>query len=225
MTAPATHLRTAPADYLPLYLVTDTALCSPRSVPDVVASAVEGGATCVQVRDKHAGGRDLLELLVAVAAAVGGRVPVLVDDRVDVFLAARARGARVDGVHIGQSDLPAALVRAMVGPGAVVGLSAATPEQFRAAACLPAGTVDYLGVGAVHATATKPDHPAPLGIDGFAALMASAPLPCVAIGGITAVDAQPLRRAGAAGIAVVSALCAAADPRQAARGLLEAWHS
>lgn len=215
--------RQSPASYLPLYLVTDTVLCSPRSVPDLVALAVEGGVTCVQVRDKRAGSRDLLDLLVAVAAAVDGRVPVLVDDRVDVYLAALAGGARVHGVHVGQSDLPADLVRTMVGPDAVVGLSAATPGQFGAAADLPAGTVDYLGVGAVHATTTKPDHPAPLGVDGFAGLMTSAPLPCVAIGGITADDAAPLRRAGAAGIAVVSALCTAVDPSASARDLLRAW--
>ncbi|MFC3299021.1 thiamine phosphate synthase [Arthrobacter agilis] len=217
--------RRAPSSYLPLYLVTDTALCSPRSVPDVVALAVGGGATCVQVRDKAAGGRALVELLVAVADAVDGRVPVLVDDRVDVYLAARARGARVDGVHVGQSDLPADLVRQIVGPHAVVGLSAATPEEFRRAAALPPGTVDYLGVGAVYATSTKPDHPVPLGLEGFAALLASAPLPSVAIGGLSAVDAAELRRAGAAGMAVVSAVCAAADPAAAARDLIGAWNA
>lgn len=217
--------RPDPAAYLPLYLVTDTALCAPRTVPDVVAAAVAGGATCVQVRDKHAGGRDLVELLAAVADAVAGRVPVLVDDRVDVYLAARERGAEVHGVHVGQSDLPPDLVRRIVGPDAVVGLSAATADQFAVAHALPAGTVDYLGVGAVHATSTKPDHPAPLGVDGLAALAGTAHLPCVAIGGITAVDAAPLRRAGAAGIAVVSAVCAAPDPAGAAGILLEAWNS
>ncbi|MCU1632984.1 MAG: thiamine-phosphate diphosphorylase [Micrococcaceae bacterium] len=217
--------RPDPSSYLPLYLVTDTALCSPRSVPEVVGAAISGGVTCVQVRDKQAGGRELVDLLVAVAAAVDGRVPVLVDDRVDVFLAARARGAQVHGVHVGQSDIPAALVREIVGVDAVVGLSAATPEQFAASAALAAGTVDYLGVGAVHATSTKPDHPAPLGIDGFAHLVATAHLPCVAIGGISGTDAAPLRRAGAAGIAVVSAICAAPTPAGAARALLTAWNS
>lgn len=217
--------RPVPASYLRLYLVTDTLLCAPRTVAEVTAAAVAGGATCVQVRDKHAGGRDLLALLVAVAEAVGDRVPVLVDDRVDVYLAAREQGAPVHGVHVGQSDLPAGLVRSIVGPDAVVGLSAATPEQFAVAHALPPGTVDYLGVGAVHATGTKPDHPTPLGVDGFARLAGGSALPCVAIGGISAADAAPLRRAGAAGIAVVSALCTAPDPAAASRSLLGAWNS
>lgn len=215
--------RPDPAEYLPLYLVTDTALCAPRSVADVVAAALAGGATCVQVRDKHASGRALLGLLTAVAAAVDGRVPVLIDDRADIYLAASEQGAKVDGVHVGQSDLPAELVRRIVGRDAVVGLSAAGTEELAAAHALPAGTVDYLGVGAVHATATKPDHPSPLGVDGFAALARMATLPCVAIGGITAADAGPLRRVGAAGIAVVSGICAAPDPAGAAAALLGAW--
>lgn len=217
--------RRDPAAYLPLYLVTDTALCAPRSVADVVATAIEGGVTCVQVRDKHASGRALLGLLTAVAAAADGRVPVLVDDRVDVFLAARESGARVDGVHVGQSDLPADLVRRIVGEDAVVGLSAATAGELAAAHALPRGTVDYLGVGAVHATATKPDHPAPLGVEGFAMLARASVLPCVAIGGISRADSGPLRQAGAAGTAVVSAICAASDPRDAAAALLRAWNS
>lgn len=217
--------RPDPLSYLPLYLVTDTALCAPRTVPDVVAAAVAGGVTCVQVRDKHAGGRALLDLLTAVAVAVDGRVPVLIDDRVDVYLAARAQGAGIDGVHIGQSDLPADVVRRIVGPDAVVGLSAATAEELARAHALPPGTVDYLGVGAVHATATKPDHPAPLGVDGFAALVPDTGLPCVAIGGISRADVGPLRRAGATGVALVSAICASPDPRGAAQELLGAWNS
>lgn len=211
--------------YLPLYLVTDTGQCNPRSVAAVAAEAVAGGTTMVQVRDKHASGRDLLHLLVAVADAVGARVPVLVDDRVDVFLAARAAGAQVAGVHVGQSDLPADLVRALVGPEAVVGLSAATRGEFDEVHRLPEGTVDYLGVGAISATATKPDHPEPLGIARFGALIASSALPCVAIGGIGGGDVRPLREAGAAGVAVVSAVCAAADPRSAAGALWEEWCS
>ncbi|WP_253908634.1 thiamine phosphate synthase, partial [Arthrobacter sp. H41] len=90
-----------------MYLVTDTLQCSPRTVTAVAVAAVAGGATIVQVRDKEASARDLLQLLMAVAESVGDRVPVLVDDRVDIFLAARAAGVQVAGLHIGQSDLPA----------------------------------------------------------------------------------------------------------------------
>lgn len=209
--------------YLPVYLVTDTNQCGPRTVPAVVASAVAGGATLVQVRDKEGSTRELLHLLIAVAELVGNRVPVLINDRVDIFLAARAAGALVAGVHVGQSDLPAELIRTLVGPEAIVGLSAATDLEIRTAHELTAGTVDYLGVGAVHATATKADHPRPVGIDGFGALIASSTLPCVAIGGITLADVRPLRDAGAAGVAVVSAVCASDDPRAASGLLKEQW--
>lgn len=217
--------RPDPKHYLPLYLVTDTLLCGERPVADVAAAAVSGGATCVQVRNKTASSRELLAQLTAVADAVGSMVPVLVDDRVDVFLAARAAGSPVSGVHIGQSDLPAGLVRSMVGPNAIVGLSAGTTADMRAAEELPVGTVDYLGVGPVHATATKPDHPQPLDIEGIARLVAASTLPCVGIGGIKYDDAGPLRAAGAAGIAVVSVICAAEDPQMAAAHLLQAWNS
>ncbi|GAA1735671.1 thiamine phosphate synthase [Isoptericola hypogeus] len=213
------------------YLVTDTALCGDRGVADVVLAALAGGVTTVQVRDKAASGRDLLALVDAVARAVAGRATVLVDDRVDVFLAARAAGAPVQGVHVGQRDLPAAAVRQLVGPvnpdgtRTVVGLSASTAAELAAAHALPAGTVDYLGVGAVRPTTTKPDHPAPLGVDGFAAVAGATTLPCVAIGGVTADLVGPLRRAGAAGAAVVSAVCAASDPAAAAADLAGAWEA
>jgi thiamine-phosphate pyrophosphorylase len=218
-------IKTDPRQYLPLYLVTDTRQSSPQTVTAVAAAAVAGGATIVQVRDKEASARELLQLLMAVAESVGNRVPVLVDDRVDIFLAARAAGAPVGGVHVGQSDLPADLARALVGPDAIVGLSAATDNEIRTAHQLPVGTVDYLGVGAVHATATKADHPQPFGIGGFGALIASSTLPCVAIGGISRTDVRPLRDAGAAGVAVVSAVCASNDPRAAAQELKEEWCS
>ncbi|WP_281356164.1 thiamine phosphate synthase [Arthrobacter mobilis] len=103
-------------------------------------------------------------------------------------------------------------------------MSAATGAELREAAGLPTGTVDYLGVGAIHPTSTKPDHPQPLGVAGFAAAAAAAPLPCVAIGGITTADVAALKAAGAAGVAVVSAICAAADPAAAARQLAAQWN-
>src|SRR5699024_4702594 len=173
----------------------------------------------------HADARDVYDLLVAVADAVGDRAMVLVNDRVDVFLAARESGSNVDGVHIGQRDLPPGLVRRTVGPDAVIGLTANTPGHLEALDRLAPTTVDYLGVGAITTTATKPDHPAPLGVDGFARFAAGTDRPCVAIGGVTAADAGPLREAGAAGVAVVSAICAAQDAERAATALLKGWES
>lgn len=213
----------APVD-LSLHLVTDTALCGGRGVVETVRRAVAGGVTCVQVRDKAAEPADRLALLVAVADAVGGRVTVLVDDDVETALTARLGGADVHGVHVGQHDRPAAEARAVLGPDAVVGLTAHLPEHLDAAAALPDGTVDYLGVGAVAATSTKPDAPEVLGVDGFARVAAAAAYPCVAIGGVGTGLVAPLRAAGAAGVAVVSAICSAPDPEAAARTLHEEWH-
>ncbi|WP_022894659.1 bifunctional hydroxymethylpyrimidine kinase/phosphomethylpyrimidine kinase [Agromyces subbeticus] len=211
---------------LSLTLVTDAALCGERGVAAVVAAAVAGGVTTVQLRDKQAGHDELLRELEAVAEAVAGRATLLVNDRLDVVLAARARGIRVDGVHLGQGDASVLAAREALGPDAMIGLTANTPEHVEAVARMPRGTVDYLGVGVIRPTSTKPDHPPALGVDGFAriaGLAAEIGLPCVAIGGVGAADAAGLREAGAAGVAVVSAVCAAGDPEGAAREIVRAW--
>lgn len=208
-----------------IYLVTDTALCGSRGVVDTVRAAIAGGVTTVQVREKDASAADFYALVLAVAEAAANRATVLVDDRVDVYLAARTAGAAVHGVHVGQTDLPAELVRTLVGPDAVVGLTANTPDHLDLLAALPPGTVDYLGAGVIRPTRTKPDHPEPLGISGFADFAARSPLPVVAIGGILLEDIAPLRTAGATGAAVVSAICGAADPLRAATDLVTAWNA
>lgn len=206
-----------------LYLVTDVALCAARGVVETVRQAVDGGVTCVQVRAKDLSAAECLALVTEVADAVGDRVPVIIDDRVDVYLAARHRGAAVHGVHVGQSDLPVDSVRALVGRDAIVGWTANTVDHLEAAGDLLPGTVNYLGIGVIRATTTKPNHPAPLGIDGFERLRRHTALPCVAIGGINEGDIAALRRAGAAGAAVVSALCAAEDPRAVAVSFRREW--
>jgi thiamine-phosphate diphosphorylase len=129
----------------------------------------------------------------------------------------------VHGVHLGQGDLPVQQARKLVGPTAIIGLSANSDEHLSRLNELPANTVDYLGVGVIHPTTTKPDHPPALGIAGFKAFAARAPLPCVAIGGVSVADVLPLRRAGAAAAAVVSAVCTAADARSSALSLVTAW--
>ncbi|MGW1657804.1 thiamine phosphate synthase [Streptomyces atratus] len=213
----------APVD-LSVYLVTDAARCAARgrSVAETVARAVAGGVTAVQIREKHAAGREFLRTVLEVAAILPERVALIINDRVDVFLAARAAGARVTGVHVGQSDLPPAAVRELIGEHAVLGLSAATPDELRAAAGDPA-RVHHIGIGALHATRTKADAPAALGHDGFARLARLSDLPAVAIGGVTPADLPRLRDAGAAGAAAVSGICAAEDPRAAARTYARAW--
>ncbi|GAB3558672.1 thiamine phosphate synthase [Spelaeicoccus albus] len=208
-----------------IYLVTDAGQCGRRGVVATVGAAIDGGVRTIQVRNKSAGGRELFDEVTAVADAAGDRAFVLVDDRVDVYLAARAAGAAVHGVHVGQDDLPVELVREIVGPQAVVGLTANSDAHAAAALRMPPGTVDYLGVGAIRATSTKPDHPTPLGVAGFARFAATASLPCVAIGGIGRADVPALKQAGAAGVAVVSAICASTDPERAARDLVTGWAS
>ena len=222
---------------LSVYLDTDPALCGARGVPAVVAAAVAGGATAVQIRDKHASAADLLATVLAAASVIDAhaaghptapRPALLVDDRVDVVLAVLARNARVDGVHVGQSDVPADLVRRMLDAASpdrrlVLGLTANAPEHVEAVRALPDGTVDYLGVGVIRPTSTKPDHPAALGHDGFGIIAGLSPVPCVAIGGVDVDDVAAVAAAGGAGTAVVSAVCAAEDPEAAARQLAEAW--
>ncbi|MBN7794937.1 bifunctional hydroxymethylpyrimidine kinase/phosphomethylpyrimidine kinase [Microbacterium esteraromaticum] len=208
---------------LSIYLVTDPHLCGARGVVQTVRDAVDGGATIVQLRDKHAADDAIVDQLVSLSEVIDGRALLVVDDRVDAVLAARRRGARVDGVHVGQSDMPATEVRRLLGPDALVGLTANTLEHLAALRDLPTGTVDYIGAGVIRPTSTKPDHPAPLGVAGFVALAAQSPVPAVAIGGIRSDDVVPLRAAGAAGVAVVSQICAADDAHLATTALRARW--
>ena len=207
---------------LSVYLVTDSAIAAAagHSLPSVVAAAVAGGVTIVQVREKHASTEELLDLLGSVAAALPPGVPLVVNDDVEAFLAARADGIAVAGVHVGQADDPAVDVRAAIGPDALLGLSAATPEEL---AAVDPAVVDHVGIGALHGTSTKPDAPVALGLDGMRARVALSPVPAVAIGGVTTADARALRGSGLAGLAVVSGICGATDPAAAARAYVCAW--
>lgn len=207
---------------LSLHLVTDHRVPFAR-LREIVDAAVSAGVTVVQLRDKVATGGELFTRTLDLAVVIARRCAFVVDDRLDVVLAARSRGTRVDGVHLGQSDLPVEAARTLLGPDALIGWTANTTAHLSAAHALPARTVDYLGVGVIRATQTKPDHPVPLGIDGFAEIAASTPLPCVAIGGIDEGDVTALRGAGAAGVAVVSAVCAADDPGSVIRALRATW--
>ena len=206
-----------------IYLVTDAALCGERGVVETVRAAVDGGVRTVQLRDKTSDAASQLRQVEQLAEVIAGRALLLVNDRLDVVVKARSCGIPVDGVHLGQGDATAAAARAALGPEATIGITANTKEHLDRLARLPAGTVDYLGVGVIRPTSTKPDHPSALGVDGFARLTTATQLPCVAIGGIRAPDVPGLRRAGAAGVAVVSAICAAPDPAAAARTLVRAW--
>ncbi|MGV2985970.1 bifunctional hydroxymethylpyrimidine kinase/phosphomethylpyrimidine kinase [Microbacterium sp. AGC85] len=208
---------------LSLYLVTDPVLCGERGVAEVVREAVAGGVGIVQLRDKTATDAQIVEQLIELSDVIRGRAALVVNDRLDAALEARARGARVDGVHLGQTDASVERARELLGPDAIVGLTANTAAHLDAVRALPPGTIDHLGVGVIRPTSTKPDHPEPLGVEGFRAFAERSEFPCVAIGGVGIDDVEALRDAGAAGVAVVSALCAADDPRAMARAFRRRW--
>jgi len=198
-------------EVLRLHLVTDSVLCGERGVLAVVEAAVRGGATCVQLREKVLDTRAFVErarALKALLAPLG--VPLIINDRLDVALACGA-----DGVHVGQSDMPPEEVRRWM-PRALIGLSVESLAQLSAAEREP---VDYYGVSPVFATSTKSDAAPALGLAGLRALRARTTRPLVAIGGIAHGNAGAVMVAGADGLAVVSALCSAPDPAEAARSL------
>lgn len=201
-------------EQLRLHLVTDAALCGARGLMAVVAEAVRGGASCVQLREKNLDTRAFVARARALKALLGPLgVPLIINDRLDVALACEA-----DGVHVGQRDMPVEVVRRWL-PTALIGLSIESLPQLQAAQDLP---VDYFGVSPVFGTASKRDAAPPLGLDGLRAIRARTPRALVAIGGIDAGNAGAVIAAGADGVAVVSALCAAGDPAAAARALRRA---
>lgn len=208
-------------DSIGAYLVANTASCTPRTTLEVIEGAVAGGIEWIQLRAKDETAREFFELAYAAAKLTEGKARLLINDRIDVFLAARAAGAAVSGIHIGQKDVPVQLARQIIGEG-IIGLSASTDEQL-AQANLDAEVIDYLGVGAVRATPTKKDHPTPLGLDGFARAASLTTLPCVAIGAITAEDASAIHAGGGSGLAVVRAICNAENPQKASEQLVAAW--
>ncbi len=197
-----------------LYMVTDSKLARGRSHLEVAQAAIRGGATVIQLRDKEATTRQLVEtgrLLRDLTREKG--VTFIVNDRVDVALAVEA-----DGVHLGVDDMPVSIARRLMGPEAIIGFSPETVEQARQA---EAEGADYLGVGAVFGTGTKPDAGPPIGVEGLREMVQAVSIPVVAIGGVTADNAASCIRAGAAGVAVVSAVVAAEDVEAAARQLRE----
>ena len=207
-----------------------------RPVTDVVAAALRGGATFVQLRAKHADARELTDMARAIAnvidsAGKADTVAFVIDDRTDVAWQCRQLGIKVDGVHIGQDDMMPEQARAMLGPDAIIGLSAETLQHIATANALPDGVVDYIGAGPLHYTATKPEAAAveadgtkhALGIAGAQSLCDASRYPVVVGGGVHTDDIPALARTTAAGWFVVSAIAAADDPESATRQLISAW--
>ncbi|WP_434734412.1 thiamine phosphate synthase (plasmid) [Rhizobium sp. YTUHZ044] len=195
---------------LSLYLVLDPELCAGIGMVETARLAVAGGATMVQLRDKHAGTTRMIETGRALKQALAGTGALLiVNDDVEAAIAISA-----DGLHIGQEDMDARTARTMIGPGMILGLSVETAPL---ASAVDPGIVDYAGVGPVFATPTKADHKQPIGFDGLARLVKASPVPSVAIGGLKANHVAEVFAAGANGLAVVSAIAGTPDPEAATR--------
>jgi thiamine-phosphate pyrophosphorylase len=199
---------------LRLYVITDATFRG-RTHEEVAEAALRGGATVLQFREKHATTRQLYETARRLRELCRSlAVPFIVNDRVDIALAVDA-----DGVHVGPDDLPVAVVRQLLGPHRIVGASAGNVEEALRA---QEEGATYLGVGAVYATGTKPDAGAPIGPGGLGEIVRAVRIPVVGIGGITRETVPEVIRAGASGVAVISAVAAAEDMVQAARALRRA---
>jgi len=187
-------------------LVTDDAAVAGRDLVGLALAAERGGVTSVQLRLKHAGPRDQVAAARALVAAL--RVPVLVNDRPDVAVAAGAAG-----VHVGPGDLPPVLARRVLPAGMILGVSVGKPEE-----ALTAGAGDYWGVGPWRESSTKDDAGTAIGATGLGAVIReSGGRPCIAIGGIRPEDVAAVLGAGAVGVAVVSGILSAADVEAATR--------
>lgn len=195
-----------------LYLVTDRSLSKGRSNRQIVEAAVAGGVTCVQLREKHCGTREFIQEALALRTLLKDRrIPLIINDRLDVALAVEA-----DGVHLGQSDMPIGMARNIAGSALIIGISAeSTDDALRA----EQEGADYIGISPVFATPTKTDTAAPLGLEGVNKIRGLVGIPLVGIGGINQHNAASVIAAGADGVAVVSAIVSATDPTEATRTL------
>jgi thiamine-phosphate pyrophosphorylase len=188
-----------------------------RDLVELARLVAVGGATLVQLRDKKSETRAMIEAARAIKAALAPyRIPFVINDRVDVALAAGA-----DGVHVGPDDMTVEDARALLGSGAIIGVSI---KSVAAAEAAPVALIDYAGVGGVYTTLSKQQKNAPIGTEGLARIVAALrlrvpQLPIVGIAGIDATNAGPVIGAGADGIAVISAISLAPEPAAATRAL------
>lgn len=217
------------------YLVVGPENTCGRPVEKIVQQAVQAGFTCVQIRSKVASARKLINLCKIVASTLdnlgkSNEVVLLVNDRLDVILAAREAGIKVDGIHVGQTDIPVEVCRRFLGEDSVVGLSARTDELIEYIKTADVSAIDYFGAGPLHETATKPD----CGLDSsgkvvtrsleeLTQLHAISRVPVVVGGGVKVADLRGLKATGVEGFFVVSAIAGAPNPLVAAQELAQAW--
>jgi len=198
-----------------LHILTDTVLQSRFSHMEITRLAIAGGADTIQYRQKSGSTREMIEIarnMKRLCSEAG--VTFIVNDRLDVAIAAEA-----DGVHLGQDDFPIPMARGLLGEGRIIGGSAATLDEARK--CLSEGA-GYVGFGPVYPTSSKDDAGPVSGIDILKQVVEVIPLPIIAIGGVSAENIPDVMRAGAHGIAVISAVCCQDDPEEATRALYQA---
>ncbi len=199
------------ADYS-LYLVTDRGLSRGRTNLEIIMAAVNGGATVVQLREKHASTREFLKEAIAVRQFCHDHnITFIINDRIDIALAVDA-----DGVHVGQDDMPIEHARRILGQDKIIGVSAF--DEKEAIEAERAGA-DYIGVSPIFTTPTKPELDKGVGLKGLARIRQAVKIPLVAIGGLGPSNAYDVMMAGADGIAVVSAIVSADDPEAAAHAI------
>jgi len=219
------------------YLVVGPENTKGRPVKEIISEAISAGFSCIQIRSKVASATELIELTrnaanVIASAGKSTRVALIVDDRLDVVLAARKLGIKVDGLHVGQTDIPVDICREYLGEGSIIGLSARTEELFEYINTVEVSQIDYFGAGPLHKTATKPDcgldstgKVITRSLDELTKLKQLSPKPVVVGGGVKLLDIPQLAETNVDGFFVVSAVAEADDPLVAASELVEAWKS
>ena len=220
---------------LSAYLVVGPENTLGRPVRDIVAAAVEAGFTCVQIRSKEASARELMVCVQEAAAVIAkagkeDQVALLVDDRLDIVLATRQEKIKVDGIHVGQSDIPPDICRRILGEDAIVGLSARSHDLLHYVAHADITDIDYFGAGPLHETNTKPDcgrdedgNIITRSLTELTQLAQMSPIPVVVGGGVKLSDIPALSATGVDGFFVVSAVAEAEVPKEAAASLVRAW--
>ncbi len=198
-----------------LYVCTDRALMSSKTIEESVEKAIKGGAGVIQLREKDAPGLEFYEIAESVHSITERYgIPLIINDRVDIALAIGA-----EGVHVGQEDIPASAVRRIIGPDMILGVSASSVEE---AVQAEHDGADYLGVGAMNPTATKRDADS-VSIETLKAIRSAVSIPIVIIGGININTIEHYKGLGVDGLAVVSAVVSAPDPEKSAMELKSAW--
>lgn len=217
------------------YLVVGPENTKDRPVATIIQDAIEAGFTCIQIRSKVASANELIQLTskaadVIAKAGKSEAVTLLVDDRLDVILAARKQGVKVDGIHVGQSDIPVDVCREYLGQDSIIGLSARTHELFEYIQTVDVCQIDYFGAGPLHETMTKPDCGLDVNgkivtrsFDELSKLAKLSPIPVVVGGGVKLEDIPELAQTGIDGFFVVSAVTEAENPKLAAASLVESW--